>query len=192
MPRILPRRYYEHAAVGRVALAALQISRTQIAAGLTRTSFLAAQLDTATTLEVVTLAAAKNLTRPGKKWRRTFTRVPSFCWVKLIADKWVVPAVCMLGAYPATSDVAKLASRFQTLEGGSLSIYKSHRRKGEDILHITGTSKPACHQPKDRLRDLGGVVGSQYPPPICALPSAEARPQTPQVHPPGLAESQSG
>ena len=163
MPRILPRRYYEHAAVGRTALAALQIGPAHIAAGLTRTAFLAAQMDTAATPEIATLTAAKNLARPSKKWWRTFTRVPGFCWVKLIADEWVVPAVCTLGAYPAAKDVAKLASRFRTLESGSLSVYRSHCRKGEDVLHVKGTSKPACHQPKDRLRDLGGVVRSWYP-----------------------------
>jgi len=164
MPRILPRRYYEHAAVGRAALAALRIGRDQIAAGLTRTAFLAAQMDAAATLDIATLAAAKNAARPGKVWRRTFTRVPGFCWVKLIADEWVVPAVCTLGAYPAATDVTKLASRFRALESGSLSIYKSHRRKGEDVLHVVGVDKPARHQPEDRLRDLGGVVGSRYPP----------------------------
>jgi len=98
MTRILPRRYYKHAAISRAALAALRISPAQIAAGLTCTAFLAAQLEAASTLKIATLAAAKNLTRPGKAWWRTFTRVPGFCWVKLIADKWVVPAVCVLGA----------------------------------------------------------------------------------------------
>jgi len=164
MPRILPRAYYEHAVISRAALAALHIGRAQIATGLTRTAFLAAQMDAAATLDIATLAAAKNTARPGKAWRRTFTRVPGFCWVKLIADEWVVPAVCTLGAYPAATDVAKLASRFRTLESGSLSVYKSHRRKGDDVLHVVGTAKPTRHQPEDRLQDLGGVVGSRYPP----------------------------
>ena len=122
MMRLLPRQYYEHAAVGRAALAALHVGRAQIAAGLTRTSFLAAQMTAAATLDITALAAAKNLSRPSKKWRRTFTRVPGFCWVKLIADEWVVPAVCTLGAYPAAADVAKLAGYFRALEAGSVSI----------------------------------------------------------------------
>jgi len=164
MPRLLPRRYYEHAAIGRTALATLHIGRTQISTGLTHTSFLAAQMTAAATLEITALAATKNLARPGKKWRRTFTRVPGFCWVKLIADEWVVPTVCTLGAYPAATDVAKLAGYFRALEAGSISVYRSHLRKGESVLHVTGTNKPARHQPEDRLRDLGGVVGSRYPP----------------------------
>ena len=164
MPRILPCCYYEHAAVGRTALAALHIGPAQIAAGLTRTAFLGAQMEAASTLEIAALAAAKNHTRPGKKRRRTFMRMPGFCWVKLLADEWVVPAVCTLGAYPAAPDVAKLAGYFRTLEAGSLSIYCSHLRKGESMLHVSGTSKPARYQPEDRLRDLGGVVGSRYPP----------------------------
>jgi len=189
MPRILPRQYYAHAAIGRAALAALHVGRAQIAAGLTRTSFLAAQMTTAATLEIATLAAAKNLTRPGKKWRRTFTRVPGFCWVKLIADEWVVPAVCTLGAYPAATDVAKLAGYFRALGAGSVSIYHSHLWKGESVLHVTGTNKPARYQPEDRLRDLGGVVGSHYnpgpsrrpPPPPGPPRDADRRP--PLTHP---------
>jgi len=164
MPQILPRQYYKHAAIGRAALAALQIGRAQLAAGLTRTSFLAAQMEAAATLDIAALVAAKNLTRSKKAWRQTFTRVPGFCWVKLIADEWVVPAVCMLGAYPAASDVTKLALRFHTLESGSLSIYRSHRRKHEDVLHVVGTNRPARYQPEDHLRALGGVVGSCHPP----------------------------
>jgi len=164
MTRLLPRQYYEHAAVGRAALAALHVSRAQIAVGLTRTSFLAAQMAAAATLEITALAAAKNLIRPGKKWRQTFTRVPGFCWVKLITDEWVVPAVCTLGAYPAATDVAKLASYFRALEAGRMSVYRSHLRKGESVLHVAGTNKPARYQPEDRLRDLGGVVRSRYPP----------------------------
>ena len=180
MPRILPRHYYKHAAVGRAALAALRIGPAQIAARLTCTAFLAAQMEAASTLEITTLVAAKNTTRPGKAWQRTFTRVPGFCWVKLIADEWVVPAVCTLGAYPTASDVAKLASRFWTLERGSLSVYHSHLRKGESVLHVVGTDKPACHQPEDRLQDLGGVVGSRYPPPP---PSPREQDRQAPVHP---------
>jgi len=164
MTRLLPRRYYEHTAIGRAALAALRIGPAQIATGLTRTAFLGAQMKAASTLEIAALAAAKNLTRPGKKWRWTFTRVPGFCWVKLIADEWVVPAVCTLGAYPAAADVAKLAGYFRALEVRSMSIYRSHLRKGESVLHVMGTNKLARHQPEDRLRVLGGVVGSRYPP----------------------------
>jgi len=173
MPRILPRRYYEHATVGRAALTALHVSLAQIAAGLTRTAFLAAQLDAAATLEIVTLVAAKNLSHPGKKWWWTFTQVPGFCWV--------IPAVCMLGAYPCAYDVAKLASRFHALESSSLPVYRSHRRKGEDVLHIKGTSKPAHYQPEDCLQDLGGVVGSQYPPPPPGPPHDHDR--QPLTHP---------
>jgi len=121
-------------------------------------------MEAASTLEITALAAAKNTTRPGKSWRRTFTCVPGFCWVKLIADEWVVPAICTLGPYPAVTDVAKLAGYFRALEAGSMSVYWSHARKGVSVLHVTGTNKPARHQPKDRLRDLGGVVGSRYPP----------------------------
>ena len=179
MPRILPRRYYEHAAIGRAALAALHIGPAQIAAGLTCTSFLGAQMEAASTLEITALAAAKNATRSGKHWRRTFTRVPGFCWVKLIADEWVVPAVCTLGAYPAVTDIAKLAGYFRALEAGSLTIYRSHLRKGESVLHVTGTHKPARHQPEDRLRDLGGVVGSRYPP----GPSRDTDRRPPLTHP---------
>ena len=164
MPCILPRCYYKHAAIGWAALAALRIDREQMTAGLTRTAFLAAQMDTAATLDIATLAATKNTARPRKAWRRTFTHMPGFCWVKLIADKWVVPAMCMLGAYPAAANVVKLASRFRTLESGSLSVYKSHRRKGEDVLPVMGTAKPTRHQPEDRLWDLRGVDGSRYPP----------------------------
>ena len=164
MPRILPHRYYEHATIGHAALATLVIGPAQIAAGLTRTAFLGAQMEAASTLEITALAAAKNATRPGKRWHWTFTRVPGFCWAKLIADEWVVPTICTLGAYPATTDVAKLAGYFRALEAGSLSVYHSHLRKGEQVLHVTGTSKPARHQPEDRLWDLRGVVGSRYPP----------------------------
>ena len=164
MPRILPRQYYEHAVIGQAALAALHIGREQMATGLTRTAFLATQMDAAATLDIAVLVAAKNTGRPGKAWRHTFTCVPGFCWVKLIADEWVVPAVCTLGAYPAATEVAKLASHFRTLESGSLSIYKSHQHKGEDVLHVVGSAKPARHLPEDRLQVLRGVVGSRYPP----------------------------
>ena len=179
MPRILPCQYYEHATIGHVALATLRIGPAQIAAGLTRTAFLSAQMEAASTLNITTLAAAKNLARPGKAWQRTFTQVPGFCWVKLIADEWVVPVVCMLGTYPTATDIAKLASCFRTLERGSLSIYRSHLRKGESILHVTGSDKPAHHQPEDRLWALGGVVGSRYPVP----PSPCNQDQRLNVHP---------
>jgi len=73
MPRILPRQYYKHAAISRAALATLRIGPAQIAARLTHTAFLSAQMEAASTLEIATLAATKNLTRPSKVWWRTFT-----------------------------------------------------------------------------------------------------------------------
>jgi len=182
MPRLLPRRYYEHAAISRTTLAALRVGPAQIAAGLTRTAFLGAQMEAASSLEIAALVAAKNLTRPSKKWRQTFTRVPGFCWVKLITDKWVVPAVCTLGAYPAAANVAQLAGYFRVLETGGLAVYCSHLRKGESVLHVAGTSKPARYQPEDRLQDLGGVVGSRYPPPPPGPPRDQDR--HPLTHPP--------
>ena len=164
-PRILPCRYYEHAAIGCMALASLRIGPAQLTAGLSHMAFLAAQMEATTTLDIMTLAATKNAARPGKKWQRTFTCVPSFCWVKLIANEWVVPTVCTLGMYPATTNVAKLASYYRTLDEHSFSMYCSHLRKGESVLHITGMNRLACYQAEDCLWDLGGVVRSWYPPP---------------------------
>jgi len=181
MTRILPRQYYEHTAISRAALAALRVSPAQMATGLTRTVFLAAQMEAAATLDITTLAAAKNLSRPLKAWCRMFTCVPGFCWVKLIADEWVIPAVCTLGTYPATSDLTKLASHYRTLETGSLSVYKSHMRKGQTVLHVTGTNKLARYQPEDRLWALGGVVRSHYPPPPLGPRDTDRRP--PLTHP---------
>jgi len=120
-------------------------------------------MEAASTLEITALAAAKNATRPGKRWRRTFTRVPGFCWAKLIADEWVVPAVCTLGAYPAAADVAKLAGYFRALEAGSLSIYRSHLRKGEQVLHVTGTDKLARYQPEDHPRAPPAILTGARP-----------------------------
>jgi len=180
--RILPCQYYEHVAIGCTALKTLVVGPAQIAARLTQTSFLAAQMEAAATLDISIATASKNTACPSKAWRRTFTCVSGFCWVKLIAAEWVVPAICTLGAYPISADMACLAPYFQDwIDCTGFTIYHTQNKGLSQVLHMTGRNKSPTYKPKDRLRSLGGVVGSRCPP----GPAPPCTPSGPRSAPPG-------
>ena len=147
--RILPCTYYEHAVIGQHALDSLVITEGMISAGLSRSSFLLSQMELATTLDISVRAVAKNLGHPVRRWCQTFSRVPGFCWTKLLAPDWLVPTVCVLGAYPHSKDVAALSAWFREDSAiASFSLTPGGPQKRTKVAHVTGA--PAHPHPPVR------------------------------------------
>lgn len=115
MPRCLPPDLYELSCIGRDALALLPPpSIALFDAGLTRISFLHAQMEATATLPISISA----LEWSALGWlqrsccRQRIYHVPGFCYSRLFANDWMVPAVCVLGPYPNSADVARLSGYF--------------------------------------------------------------------------------
>jgi len=161
--RILPHAYYEHTTIGHAALLSLTITRESIDAGLTCCSFIYAQIEAAATLEISVFANLKNASCSISKWWHTFSRVPGFCWTKLLSDHWLVPAVCTLGAYSLAADVACLSPYFHGERDLSMfEVLPSGIRHGSHISHMSGCATPISGHMDNRLRLLGGLVGLRH------------------------------
>jgi len=129
--------------------------------------------DRVSSQDISTAATSKNATCPGKAWHRTFTCIASYCWVKLVAKEWIVLAVCTLGAYLDSANMACLALYF-CKDGMSLTIYQSHCWGWSQVMHMTGCDRPVTYSPKDWLRALGSIVSSRHP----ATPAAPREPRS--------------
>ena len=169
MPRAhtLPPVLYELSCVGRDALASLPPpSQAHFDAGLTRVGFLHAQMEDATTLPIAQTASGWSSLPGWKRYnrRQRYFRVPGFCYARIFADEWLIPAICTLGAYPDASDVARLSAYFRDNSYIFATFLSGSYRRGSPVAHIRGTNKvlrtPAC----DRLRALSGsLVGAAHP-----------------------------
>ena len=94
-----------------------------------------------------------------------FSRVPGFCWTKLLAPDWLVPAVCALGAYPHSRDVAALSAWFREDPAvASFSLTRSRPRKRAEVAHVTGGLTPSPVPIYDRLRAADCLLGSRRTP----------------------------
>ena len=119
MPNKLSPSYLKHAAISCEALQSLNIGPLQIADGLTRCGFLFTQMEAAATLLIATRVESLHSLPPSAYmkckglsratcWRSHLASVKGFCHLRLFSIKWVVPALCTLGAYPDVSDIARL------------------------------------------------------------------------------------
>ena len=190
MPNKLSRSYLKHAAIGREALRSLNIGPLQIANGLTHCSFLFTQMEAAATLPIATRVASlltlppstymrrKGLSR-SCQWRSHLASVKGFCYLRLFSIKWVVPALCMLGAYPNADDVACLDAYYCS-DFVSWGVYSQGLHRGHQVVHVRGSPRVLSYTVSDKLHTFrGSLVGSSYsnqpsnhgpPPPYSSRP----------------------
>ena len=175
-PKHLPAVYYPLAVIGRQCLTSLALTRSHYSAGLTRSGFIYAQMESAASLPSAILAVQKLPTRrSAARWRRGLAAIPGFCYLKLIQYEWVVPALCALGAYPSASDVAVLEPYFRAdCPSASWAVIPTGRRRGAPVFHVVGVDNPSRHNVYDKLRSVAlGLIGaSPSGPPFCGPPPA--------------------
>ena len=166
MPRCLPADLYELSCIGRDALASLPPpSRALLDAGLTHVSFLHAQMEAAATLpaSVSALAWSSMGWVQRRRHRQRIFHVAGFCYSRLFADEWMIPAVCTLGPYPDAKDVARLSGFFRA----SASLYNAFPsgalRRGLPVVHIRGCNTPACTNITDKLLSFSGSLAGAAP-----------------------------
>ena len=166
MLKHLPRLHYDHSVIGCHALDALHIGPAQHAQGLTCASFLFTQMESAFTLDISqhTISMLPEC-RSKALWRSRFAAVPGFCHIHLFAYNWVVPAICALGTYPDTTDMACLCPYFCTDQPtDSWGIFASSVRHSRRVLHVHGCDRPTSYCVQDRLRSLTrSLVGTGTP-----------------------------
>ena len=167
MPRCLPPDLYELSCIGRDALALLPPpSVALLDAGLTCVGFLHAQMEAAATLPIS--ISALDWSTLGWLQRRCRRHriycVPGFCYSRLFADEWMVPAVCVLGLYPDSADVAHLSGYFQDTAHLYSTYLSSACRRGIPVLHIRGSNTSARIHIADRLSSYAGRLAGAAPP----------------------------
>ena len=167
MPRCLPADLYELSCIGRDALASLPPpSRALLDAGLTRVSFLHAQMEAAATLPISVSALAWSsmgwLRR--RRCRQKIFRVAGFCYSRLFADEWMIPAVCTLGPYPETKDVARLSGFFRATAPLYNAFPSGTLRRGLPIVHIRGCNFTARTDVAVRLLSFNASLAGAAPP----------------------------
>ena len=178
MPRCLPTDLYELSCIGRDALACLPPpSRALLDAGLTRVSFLHAQMEAAATLPVSVSALAWSSMGwvHRRRCRQRIFRVAGFCYSRLFADEWMVPAVCTLGPYPDVKDVARLSGFFQATAPLYVAFPSGTLRRGLPVIHIRGFNAAARTDVVDKLTSLSGCLAGAAPPNPQDFPALPAR-----------------
>lgn len=173
--RHLPRLYYALSQVGRAELDALVIGPAQRSTGLTRSGFLFAQMDSASTLPAASYAVSRlPLRRSHSQWCLDLARASGFCYLKLFDYQWVVPALCVLGAFPDARDVARLSPYFcSNRDLSSWDVFSTGTRRGRAVLHVVGVNRVLPVSVEDKLIALSrSVVGSAFP----RIPSLPPRP----------------
>ena len=167
MPRCLPANLYELSCIGRDTLARLPPpSHALLDAGLTRVSFLHAQMEAAATLPI----SVSTLTWSSMGWvqrrccRQKIFRVAGFCYLRLFADEWMIPAVCTLGLYPDMKDVACLSSFFRETAPLYNAFTSGVHRQGLPVIHICSCNTAACTNVADKLLSFTGSLAGAAPP----------------------------
>ena len=157
----LPSRLYGMAVIARNALASLCIDADSIRRGFTRSGFLFTSMRSIAALPFASRRAEFLVSTSAKtryRYIRGLSRVPGFCYLKLFRPEWVIPALCTLGPYPASSDVATLGFFFSA---NPHAIYVSGQRSGKHVLHVVSCPRKPCHK-EDTLRSFPScIVGSQ-------------------------------
>ena len=174
----LPRLYYALSQVGKAELDALVLGPEHYAHGLTRSGFLFAQMETASTLGASMYTVAQlPLRRSWAAWRRNLAAASGFCYLKLFQYKWVVPALCVLGAFPDAADVARLSPYFHSDRSLSTwGVFVSGSRRGCSVTHIVSVDRMLANSVESKLVSFSGsLVGSAFP----HLPSLPPRPAPP-------------
>lgn len=174
----LPHLYYALSQVGKAELDALSLGPEHYALGLTRSGFLFAQMETASTLGTSVYTVDQlPFRRSRAAWRRNLAPASGFCYLKLFQYEWVVPALCVLGAFPDAADVAKLSPYFRSdrsLSSWGVFVSGSHRSRA--VTHVVGVDRLlACSVESKLVSFSGSMVGSAFP----HLPSLPPRPVPP-------------
>ena len=178
MPRCLPGDLYDLSCIGRDALARLPPpSRALLDTGLTCVSFLHAQMAAAATLPLSVSAltwSSLGWVQRRRHCQRIF-RVAGFCYSRLFADEWMIPAVCTLGPYPDTRDVACLSGYFRATAPQYNAFPSGILRRGAPVVHIRGCNSVARTGIADKLTALSGCLAGAMPPNPQDFPALPAR-----------------
>ena len=178
MPRCLPSDLYELSCIGRDALAAIPPpSRALIDAGLTCVGFLQAQMEAMATLPISSSALAWSLmgwVRHGCCRQRIY-HVAGFCYSRLFANEWMIPAVCTLGPYPDPKDVACLSGYFRETAHLYHAFPSGTSRRSLPILHVRGSNTAARIHVVDRLASFTSYLTGAAPPNPQDFPALPAR-----------------
>ena len=196
MVKRITQELYDLACIGRDALASLPPPTcARIELGLTRASFLYAQIEDAATLPIAQEHSTdfwESLT-PRRRWQRRsdYFTVPGFCYARLFNNRWMIPAICTLGPYPDVSDVARLSAYFRP-NADEFAVWDAGvRRRGSTVCHIKGVSLPrtrlrlSSHPVDKRLHALKGSLAGAAPPnnpDFPALPRIDRRAEPPSSH----------
>ena len=178
MPRRLPADLYELSCIGKEALARLPPpSRALLDAGLTRVSFLHAQMEAAATLPISVSALAWSSMGwvQRRRYRQRIFRVTGFCYSRLFADEWMIPAVCTLGPFPDAKDVARLSGFFRATASLYNAFPSGALRQGLPVIHIRRCNTAACTNIADKLFSFSGCLAGAAPPNPDDFPALPAR-----------------
>ena len=158
----LPNHLYSASLIGRNALHAMMAGSPLTEAGDHRSKFIVDMIESAATLPHSTYCAERITTLSARRryqYIRHLAIVPGFCYVRLFRPEWVVPAICALGPYPFSIDVASLQYYFRA-EGKA--VFQSGIRQGCRVLHIVGNNRFINEDKAKKLLSFGvSRVGSQ-------------------------------
>ena len=178
MPRCLPDDLYTLSCIGRDALAAIPPpSRALLDAGLTRVGFLQAQMEAVATLPIS--SSALDWSSMGwvrrRRCRQRIFRVAGFCYSRLFADEWMIPAVCTLGPYPDPKDIARLSGYFRETARLYNAFPSGTSRRSLPVIHIRGSNAAARVHIVDKLASFAGCLAGAAPPNPLDFPALPAR-----------------
>ena len=163
MPR-LPKQLYELSCIGRDALRDLEENPGQLAPGHTRSEFIFNLMEHARSMSI-SERAVKSLdsAKSKSRWRSRYSRTRGFCYTKLLAYQWIVPAICTLGAYPLAEDVLRLQAYFRPdLDVVSWALYETGTRQSKRVMHIKGMERRCSRTIIERLTAASGSrIGAQ-------------------------------
>lgn len=170
---VLSTSYFKDASVGWYTLQELSIGPAQMATSLTHTGFLHAQMEDAATLPISTGAIFHMSLPPSphmkckghtcaSTWCSHLAAIKGFCHLCLFATEWVIPALCTLGVYPDTSDVAHLMAYYRS-NFSSWGVYSQGFHCGHPVIHICGSNRALSYDISEQLQTLkGSLIGTSY------------------------------
>ena len=110
-----------------------------------------------------------------RRRRQQIFRVAGFCYSRLFADEWMIPAVCTLGPYPDPKDIARLSGYFRETAHLYNAFPSGASRCGLPIIHVRGSNMAACADIADKLASFAGCLTGAAPPNPLDFPALPAR-----------------
>ena len=171
--KILPGWLYKLAKIGHFHLANFTAAPTLVAPGKSRADYLVTAMHAAASLADISAHKPRGSYSSRYSSRRRVFNCAGFCYAKLFADHWFLPAVAVLGPYPLASDVALLKGFFaHHVSSGTFAVYATpHARHNAQILHISGSPRRVTYHPASKLTNLGRCVVGANPWPSLPPPA---------------------